>query len=177
MTECNTRVDQKNFAIKDILNTHDLISDPHYTRFIEKVCHYYQLEPAVMYGRIKNFLQQKREPVLAEIGEPAERVTTENTQLTAEQQHAVDTITALFTQSRYQPVLLQGVTGSGKSEVYFTVMQQLIEQKKSVIFLVPEVSLALQAYTFFKAHVGTALPIYGFHSATSAPDKKSSGKH
>ena len=39
--------------------------------------------------------------------------------------------------------LLQGVTGSGKTEVYFEAMENAFKQGGSILFLVPEVTLAL----------------------------------
>lgn len=57
--------------------------------------------------------------------------------LTPAQQRAVDTVLA-DTQGKY---LLHGVTGSGKTEVYLTVIESLVATGKSCIMLVPEISL------------------------------------
>ena len=43
-----------------------------------------------------------------------------------------------------KPILLYGITASGKTEIYFKLMQDVIEQGKNVLFLVPEIALASQ---------------------------------
>lgn len=57
--------------------------------------------------------------------------------LTSTQQNAVDTVLA-DRQGRY---LLHGVTGSGKTEVYLTIIDKIVSEGKSCIMLVPEISL------------------------------------
>lgn len=68
------------------------------------------------------------------------------------------------------PLLLHGVTGSGKTEVYFQVMQKVIEQGKTVIFLVPEITLTSQISARMIARFGPqAVGIW--HSALSAGER------
>ncbi len=63
--------------------------------------------------------------------------------LTPDQQHALDCITG----SQYdgRPVLLHGVTGSGKTEIYLQAIASVIAQGKQGIILVPEIALTTQA--------------------------------
>lgn len=61
--------------------------------------------------------------------------------LTAQQQEAV---TAILSHSAY-PIVLHGVTGSGKTEVYLQALAAIIAQGKSGIILVPEIALTTQA--------------------------------
>ena len=57
----------------------------------------------------------------------------------AEQQHAIDAIkTAL---GSFAPFLLEGVTGSGKTEVYVEVMREAVRRGQQALLLVPEISL------------------------------------
>lgn len=62
--------------------------------------------------------------------------------LNADQQKASDEIqTAL---GRFQPFLLYGITGSGKTEVYFDAMAKVLAQGRQVLFLLPEINLTPQ---------------------------------
>ncbi|GAC1374987.1 MAG: primosomal protein N' [Ktedonobacteraceae bacterium] len=63
--------------------------------------------------------------------------------LTPDQQHALDCIVGPAYESR--PILLHGVTGSGKTEVYLQALAAMIEQGKQGIVLVPEIALTTQA--------------------------------
>jgi primosomal protein N' (replication factor Y) (superfamily II helicase) len=63
--------------------------------------------------------------------------------LTAEQQYALDCIVGA--EADLRPVLLHGVTGSGKTEVYLQAMAAVIARGKQCIMLVPEIALTTQA--------------------------------
>ncbi|WP_352284689.1 DEAD/DEAH box helicase family protein, partial [Pseudoalteromonas sp. Q18-MNA-CIBAN-0097] len=64
--------------------------------------------------------------------------------LNDEQQQAVATITAAHSAEQYKGVLLNGITGSGKTEVYLQAMQAVLEAGKQVLILVPEIGLTPQ---------------------------------
>ncbi len=57
------------------------------------------------------------------------------------QMEAVGTIAAAMTKGGFAPHLLYGVTGSGKTTVYFAAMQQALDAGKSALLLVPEIGL------------------------------------
>ena len=61
--------------------------------------------------------------------------------LTAEQQRAVDTLVKALRTETFSPFLLHGITGSGKTEVYLAAMREALDQGRSVLMLVPEISL------------------------------------
>ena len=70
----------------------------------------------------------------------------EDNKLTLEQQNAYDTIL----NSNDKIFLLEGVTGSGKTEVYLQVAKKILKEGKQVLMLVPEISLTFQMVKRFK---------------------------
>jgi primosomal protein N' (replication factor Y) len=68
----------------------------------------------------------------------------ESISLTLEQQTAIQAINDDLKSKKFKAHLLNGVTGSGKTEVYFEAMELALSQNGSVLFLVPEVALAPQ---------------------------------
>ncbi len=100
--------------------------------------------------------------------DPLKQVTKiENKQvvLTEEQQKAVNKI---LTQNG-KTVLLHGVTGSGKTEVYMRVISEVQKQNKTAILLVPEISLTPQVLQNFYARFGEEIAI--LHSGLSVGEK------
>jgi len=71
---------------------------------------------------------------------------TEKKILTNSQQNAVDLISGVD-----KTFLLQGVTGSGKTEVYMTIIEKALKQNKTAIMLVPEISLTPQMMNRFNS--------------------------
>ena len=73
------------------------------------------------------------------------------------QQAALDDITTAFATASFQPILLHGITGSGKTLVYLAAMQAALDAGRSAILLVPEIGLtpamAAQLHSAFGSHV------------------------
>ncbi|WP_307761291.1 primosomal protein N' [uncultured Phascolarctobacterium sp.] len=75
-------------------------------------------------------------------------------QLTEEQRQAVDVIGDAIAGQRQETFLLQGITGSGKTEVYLRAAMQTLEAGKQVLLLVPEIALTAQIVKRFQAWFG-----------------------
>ncbi|WP_313035639.1 primosomal protein N' [Acinetobacter sp.] len=78
-------------------------------------------------------------------------VTLAQMPLTAneDQKHAIQQV--LKAQKKYQAFLLDGLTGSGKTEVYLQIMQEILKQGKQVLVLVPEIGLTPQTISRFQS--------------------------
>lgn len=68
-----------------------------------------------------------------------------------------------------QTILLHGVTGSGKTEIYLQLAQKIREENKQVLFLVPEISLTPQMISRVKSRFGSSVAIY--HSGLNNQEK------
>lgn len=65
-------------------------------------------------------------------------------QLNEEQKTAFNIISKKIDEQQTEPILLYGITASGKTEIYFNVIQKVLKQGKNVLFLAPEIALASQ---------------------------------
>lgn len=71
--------------------------------------------------------------------------------LNEEQEQALKAVVADIEHADKKPILLQGVTGSGKTEVYLQAVEHTVRQGKSALILVPEISLTPQTLQRFKS--------------------------
>ncbi|MCX7426475.1 MAG: primosomal protein N' [Planctomycetia bacterium] len=71
--------------------------------------------------------------------------------LNPDQQAALDTILAAVNAPRHETILIHGVTGSGKTEVYIQAIQEVIHFGRQAIVLVPEISLTPQTLARFRS--------------------------
>ena len=74
--------------------------------------------------------------------------------LTEEQQLAFNTINKSIIEHEFKEFLIYGVTGSGKTEVYMQLIENILKQEKTAIVLVPEISLTPQMVDRFIARFG-----------------------
>jgi len=87
--------------------------------------------------------------------------------LNAEQQAAADTIAAAIAQGGFSVHLLDGITGSGKTQVYFDAALRAYNRGDSVLLMMPEIALTAQFMSRFAARFG-APPVVWHSNLTAA---------
>ena len=90
-------------------------------------------------------------------------------QLNEEQQAAYSGLAAQMEAEKPGIALLYGVTGSGKTSVYLKLIQKCLENRKSALLLVPEISLTPQLLGLLAAHFGEQVAV--LHSSLAAGER------
>lgn len=89
--------------------------------------------------------------------------------LNDEQQAAYDAMAEALDAGRFQPFLLKGITGSGKTEVYLQAIEHALACGRGAIILVPEISLTPQTVGRFQARFQQAIAV--LHSGLSLGER------
>ena len=84
---------------------------------------------------------------------------SDKVELNVEQKGAVDKVVDDYRKGINGRYLLFGITGSGKTEVYMEIMEEVISQGKQVIFLIPEIALSFQMVERLSARFGERISI------------------
>lgn len=159
-----------NFVIKPICSIYPFPQDHSYASFITTIGQYYQIDSSSLLRRIEQFLSEKEHSdnvAISGLVEQTNRVVT----FTYEQQQVLNEISPYVEQKKHQTFVLHGVTGSGKTEIYKQLAKKTLEQGRSVIIMLPEVSLALRFEKIF-AQFFQGTPVIGFHSASPVRQKR-----
>lgn len=98
----------------------------------------------------KGLIVQHRERSAPRVAE-AVREAHQEIVMNADQRRAVETIVAVVRAARHQTLLLHGVTGSGKTEVYIKAIEEIVSYGRQAIVLVPEISLTPQTIRRFNS--------------------------
>lgn len=98
-----------------------------------------------------------------------EKVTLDDIQLSSQQQQAYEGILSLIHEDKPNAVLLYGITGSGKTQVYIKLIEQVLNEGKTAVMLVPEISLTPQMVQKFKSLFGNIVAV--IHSNLSLAER------
>ena len=169
------------FDIKNIHGIEPLPADEHYLSFLKQLGEYYQVDQLHFIKRIHQFLINKKESFdtfletkTLRMSGKDEKETTHSTDstviLTDEQKKVCDFVIPAIGTNTYVPVVLHGVTGSGKTEVYKHIFLHALSNNKTSLLLLPEVTLAIAFENRLKQELPNA-PIYGFHSGKTPKEK------
>jgi primosomal protein N' (replication factor Y) len=108
----------------------------------------------VKYGKkVEKYIEKAKQKSAGPVKPPAEYTLSE------EQEKAFGIISKALTSTNAKPMLIYGVTGSGKSELYIRAIRQTLKQNRAAICLVPEIALTEQLQRFFAGHFGDNLEI------------------
>ncbi len=127
----------------------------------------------VIGAMIKSGFLYKREMLINEESEEQKVDLCRQVNLTEEQQAAAD-ILVRKVNNGFSATLLDGVTGSGKTEVYFEAVAEALSLGKQVLVLVPEISLTSQWLKRFENRFGVTP--YIWHSEVGVKDKAKTWK-
>lgn len=161
---------QPAFTVRAIIALEPFPQDPHYYQFITTVAPYYQTDAIKLIQLIRHFLRQRKSndyvlPTNSYMHLP-DTIT-----LTPEQNAVTQFVSQALTKNIFCPTVLHGVTGSGKTEVYKQLIQEALRHGKTVLLLLPEVTLALRMAQLLREQLSPAIALHSFHSASSAAEK------
>jgi len=108
----------------------------------------------VKYGKkVEKYIEKAKQKQEAPVKPPHDYTLSE------EQEKAFRIIDKALTAKHSKPMLIYGVTGSGKSEIYIRAIRETLKQNRAAICLVPEIALTEQLERFFAGHFGDNLEI------------------
>lgn len=111
--------------------------------------------------------------ILKEIKQEVYRMNTQETgkseKVTLNEEQRLVVSQVLEQKNTFQPFLLYGVTGSGKTEVYMNIIEEILKEGKEIIVLVPEISLTPQIVDIFRKRFGSQIAI--LHSRLNDGEK------
>lgn len=116
-----------------------------------------EVSPSSLSTLIKNGILRKEEKLLGFRKDPIHYEYFKK--LNLEQTYAKDQLLAAIGANRYEGVLLQGITGSGKTEVFLYAICKVLEEGGSAIVLVPEIALTRQTLMRFKERFGNVVAL------------------
>ena len=112
------------------------------------------------------------EPVEVDCDRPYDSARPDFAQvaLNPDQEEAAETFRAAVRERAFAPFLLDGVTGSGKTETYFEPMAEAIRDGRQVLVLLPEIALTEAFLARFEARFGTAPVLW--HSSLKSTERR-----
>ncbi|MCQ2555228.1 MAG: primosomal protein N', partial [Clostridia bacterium] len=153
--ELSDTTDVPENIIKPVISRMDCL---HLTPEIVKTCEWMRKRYGIKYfDALHMFIPNGKAPKEGKEKKPLKDVESEYVKplaLTAEQQHAADTIGKSIDEGKRDIFLIHGVTSSGKTEVYMDAIERVLSVGKTAIMLVPEISLTAQMVERFAGRFG-----------------------
>ena len=161
--DSDTRITQNRLAVMDAFSSND--NDPMTVSDIQNIA---RVSAAVVRTMIKNgTLISAGEQVKTKQYEPRIYQDSGDIVLNNEQQNAADVIGRAIDNGGFSVHLLDGITGSGKTQVYFDAAWRAYKKGKSVLLMMPEIALTAQFMSRFESRFG-APPVVWHSNLTAA---------
>ena len=161
--DSDTRMTQNRLAVMDAFSSND--NDPMTVSDIQNIAH---VSAAVVRTMIKNgTLISAGEQVKTKQYDPRIYQDSGDIVLNNEQQNAADVIGRAIDNGGFSVHLLDGITGSGKTQVYFDAAWRAYKKGKSVLLMMPEIALTAQFMSRFESRFG-APPVVWHSNLTAA---------
>ena len=135
---------------------------------VREICYYTGVTSSVPDALVKKGLAEYFDDEVFRIPRSGS-VKKRDITLTDEQQRAYEELVGLYEADTPEVSLLYGVTGSGKTSVFFKLMEKAVSDGKDVIVMVPEIALTPQLIAVFRASFGDKVAV--FHSALSLGER------
>ncbi len=140
------------------------------TSSVKEVCYFCGVTPAVISALEKKGICELYDSELYR--KPRYNISKERTPsptLTENQSEAYTELLSKYNEHKGAAYLLYGVTGSGKTQVFLKLIEDVVKDGKGVIVMVPEIALTPQTLNIFYSHFGEQVAV--FHSALSAGER------
>ena len=114
----------------------------------------------VFFSFMPTLLRKKNDKIISSVGKASEytlNIKDKKFKLTKEQNANLSKLNKI---EKFNPSLIYGVTGSGKTEIYLQLAEKFIKKNKSILILVPEISLIPQLEKRFKDRFSGEICIY-----------------
>lgn len=158
------KVDKPKFKTLAVQEVEDFKLNPQHLKWLQWIANYYLYPEGLVINSIFPPLEKK------ERKKKEQSLLSEKVDLTKYQEEALQKI---FPLSGFKAHLLHGVTGSGKTEIYMELFEDVIfKQGKQGLFLLPEISLTPQLEGRFKKRFGNLISVY--HSQMTPRQKTNS---
>lgn len=147
--------ERKKYTVKAKILRRAIESDFNYERFIKEE----KAASSAFNSLTKDGIIEIKEELLYRKPVKTGEKNSDKVELNVEQKGAVDKVVNDYRKGIYGRYLLFGITGSGKTEVYMEIMEEVISQGKQVIFLIPEIALSFQMVERLSARFGERISI------------------
>ena len=147
--------ERKKYTVKAKILRRAIEGDFNYERFIKEE----KATASAFNSLTKDGIIEIKEELLYRKPVKTGEKNSDKVELNVEQKGAVDKVVDDYRKGINGRYLLFGITGSGKTEVYMEIMEEVISQGKQVIFLIPEIALSFQMVERLSARFGERISI------------------